>query len=174
VKLLAGAGVGYTIKNRFAIRTGFYTARKVYTAAKEDYKPSVQPPAPYLDRIDADCKVYEIPLNIAYNFGKSEKQNMFASAGLSSFIMKKETYDYVYLYPGSPVPYIHTKTVENEYKHYFSVLTISGGYQRKINKVLSFSAEPYVKLPLGGVGYGKVKLSSAGILFSANIKPFNR
>lgn len=173
VKLLAGAGVGYIIKNRVTIRTGFYTARKVYTAAKDEYKPSVQPPTTYLDRIDANCKVYEIPLNFAYNFGKSEKQNMFASAGLSSFIMKRETYDYIYLYPGNPVPYVHTKTIENEYKHYFSVLTISGGYQRKINKKLSLSAEPYIKLPLGGVGYGHVKLRSAGILFSASIKPFN-
>ena len=32
--------------------------------------------------------------------------------------------------------------------------------------------EPYVKLPLTGIGYGKVKLNSGGILFSIGIKPF--
>ena len=173
LKLLAGAGIGYSIKNKLTIRTGFYTATKVYTASKYDYKPTVPPPPTYLEKIDANCRVYEIPLSLAYNFGKSEKQNTFVSAGLSSFIMKKETYDYVYLYPSNPNPYIYTHKEDNKYKHYFSVLTLSGGYQRRINKVLSLSAEPYIKLPLGGVGYGKVKLKSAGILFSANIKPFN-
>jgi hypothetical protein len=174
IKLLGGAGIGYTIKDRVTIRTGFYTTHKVYTASKYDYKPSVPVMGyNYLDKIDANCNVYEIPLSLAYSFGKSEKENMFVSAGLSSFIMKKETYDYLFKYPGNPTLYTYTKTINNENKHYFSVLALSGGYQRRINKILSLSAEPYIKLPLGGVGYGKVKLNSAGILFSANIKPFN-
>lgn len=175
VKLLAGAGVGYTIKDRLTIRTGFYSVSKVYTANKSNYyPPGGIPPSPYLDKIDANCKVYEIPLNFSYNFSKSTKNSLFATAGLSSFIMKHEVYDYLYKYPGNPpTTYTYTKKIDNENKHYFSVLTLSGGYQRRINKVLSLSAEPYVKLPLAGVGYGKVKLNSAGILFSANIKPFN-
>jgi hypothetical protein len=84
--------------------------------------------------------------------------------------MKKEIYKYEYYYPNNPNPYYYTKTINNQNKHYFSVLTLSGGYQRRINKTLSFTAEPYVKLPLGGVGYGRVKLSSVGVLFSANIQ----
>jgi len=36
------------------------------------------------------------------------------------------------------------------------------------------TAEPYLKLPLGGVGYGKVKLNSTGILFSVSVKPFEQ
>jgi hypothetical protein len=34
-------------------------------------------------------------------------------------------------------------------------------------------AEPYIKLPLTGVGYGKVKLNSGGVLFSIGVNPFN-
>jgi hypothetical protein len=174
VELLAGAGLGYTFKNRWTIRTGFYTARKIYTASKYDYKPSGGAINPnYLDEIDADCKVYEIPLNLSYNFSKSTKHSLFATAGLSSFIMKKEEYKYLYTYPGNPpTTYTHTKTLNNENKHYFSVLTLSGGYQRKINKTFSIAAEPYIKLPLAGIGFGNVKLNSAGILFSVNITPF--
>lgn len=175
VRLLTGAGLGYTFWDRLTVRTGFYSASKIYEASPAEYKPTVPPQAiNYLKNISADCKVYEIPLSLAYNFGKSEKHKTFASIGLSSFIMKKETYDYLYEYPGSPNPitfnYIHT--VKNENKHYFSVLALSGGYQRRINRMLSVTAEPYFKLPLGGVGYGKVKLNSFGILFSLNISPF--
>jgi len=33
-------------------------------------------------------------------------------------------------------------------------------------------AEPYVKIPLTGVGQGKVQLNSGGIMFTAAFRPF--
>ncbi|MBL7745534.1 MAG: hypothetical protein JNN00_18835 [Chitinophagaceae bacterium] len=172
VKMVSGVGVGYTIKERWMIRTGFYSARKIYDAKPSDYKPSVPVLYPnYLKNIAADCKVYEIPLTLAYSFGRSAKGHPFASAGLSSIIMKEENYRYQYVYPGGTTyNYLHSES--NKYKHYFSVLSLSGGYQRRVSKIFSLTIEPYVKLPLAGVGYGKVKLSSAGILFSVNVSPF--
>jgi hypothetical protein len=126
----------------------------------------------YLSQIDADCKVYEIPLALSYNFGFSKKHNWFVSTGLSSYLMKKEKYKYEYTYP-SGARYSYTHTVNNENKHYFSILTLSGGYTKKIGNRLSLTAEPYVKIPLTGIGYGNVKLNSAGLLFSVSINPFN-
>jgi hypothetical protein len=171
-KLLVGASLGYTFKDRWTLRTGFYSGSKLYSASPGEYKP----PTPminvaYLKKIDADCKVYEIPLSLAYNFSRTQKHKFFAAAGLSSYIMKKETYVYEYKYPGAgPVYYPHT--VKNENKHFFSVLSLSAGYQRRINRTFSITAEPYFKLPLAGVGYGRIKLNSAGILFSLNVSPF--
>ena len=87
--------------------------------------------------------------------------------------MKKEIYDY-YFRPSYSSQYIfYTRTHENENKHYFSVLNISGGFNVNLNKTFTLRAEPYYKLALKGVGYGKVKLNSSGILVSALIKPFN-
>ena len=174
MKLLTGAGLGYTFNSKITIRTGFYSGRKIYTASPEAY----HAPAsfyiyyPYLEKIDADCKVYEIPLSISYNFGKKEKRNWFVSAGLSSYLMKKETYNYFYKYTATGSTLNRKWTIDNENKHYFSTLTLSGGYQRNISKSISVMLEPYVKLPLSGVGYGKVKLNSGGVLFSIGIKPF--
>jgi hypothetical protein len=175
-QLLVGAGVGYTFNNKWTIRTGFYTARKVYSANKEQYKPDGGlPNYRYLDNIDADCDVYEIPVNVSYNLSRSNRQSFFVTTGLSSLIMKKEVYRYLYKYPGNPPPtYTYTKTINNENKHYFSVLTLSAGYGRRLNNTFAISAEPYVKLPLTGIGYGNVKLNSAGILFSVNITPFKK
>ena len=172
-KLLAGAGLGYTFKDRFTIRTGFYASSKVYSAAESEY----HAPAifyvyyPYLEKVEADCKVYEIPLSFSYHFNKSTRQNWLVSAGLSSYIMKKETYNYYYkTAPSGPI--ITRKwSPSDKNKHYFSVLTLSGGYQRNISKSVSLMVEPYLKLPLKGVGYGKVKLNSSGVLFTIGIKP---
>jgi hypothetical protein len=117
--------------------------------------------------------VYEIPVSVSYNFGNSKKQNWFVSTGLSSYLMKSESYDYFYKYTYTG-PTLNKKwTIEDENKHYFSVLTLSGGYQRSLSKHLSILVEPYIKLPFSGVGYGKVKLNSAGLLFSIGFKPFS-
>jgi hypothetical protein len=173
LKLVGGLGLGYTFRDRWTIRSGFYSASKVYTADKEEYKPDV-PPAnyPYLNAIDANCRVYEIPLSLSYNFGRSIKNSWFASTGLSSYIMKKEAYVYNYKYPNGST-YTYNKTLINENKHYFSVLDLSGGFQHQFSKTFSLTAEPYVKIPLAGVGFGNVKLNSAGVLFSLNMNLAN-
>jgi hypothetical protein len=85
--------------------------------------------------------------------------------------MKNERYDYNYKTPAG-YTYKYSKEASNENKHYFSVLTLSGGYQYMFNKRVSLQAEPYVKLPLIGIGLGKIDLNSAGILFSLTVKPF--
>ncbi len=174
-KLLSGIGLGYTYKDRLTIRSGFYTANKVYTATPADYHPSnanFYYYYPNLQKIDADCKVYEIPISLSYNFGRSRKQNWFASSGVSSYLMKRETYKYFYKRSPSEPTISRQRTLSGVNKHYFAVMTVSGGYQRHLNKAMTLTVEPYLKLPLKGVGYGKVKLNSSGVLFTVGIKPF--
>ena len=174
VRVAYGAGIGYQISKKFSIRTGFYAASKVYTAAPEDYDPpyNLGTYYPNLKHIDANCKVYEIPITVDYKISSNKKQSWFVSAGLSSLFMKEETYDYYFKPNSSPTYITYTKTISNQNKHYFSVLNLSGGYTRVLNKNISLQAEPYVKLSMTGVGYGKVDLNSGGVLFSAIIKPF--
>lgn len=173
-KLVVGGGIGYSFRNKITIRTGFYSGRKIYSASPDAYHPpaSFYSYYPYLEKVDANCKVYEIPLSISYNFSGSSKHSFFASAGISSYIMKNEEYNYFYkYYPTGPT--LNSKwAIKNENKHFFSGLTLSGGYHRNISKHVSFTAEPYIKLPLSGLGYGKVKLNSGGVLFSVGINPF--
>ncbi len=169
--IMYGAGLSYTFaKQRLTVRTGFYASKKIYDAAPEQYhNPGGN--YPYLYNVAAECKVYEIPLSVSYHFGQRNKHGWFGSAGLSSFLMKTEDYYYQYKTPSGQY-YEYPWKVKNQNKHYFSVLTLSGGYTYKLSKRISLQAEPYVKIPLGGVGFGKVKLNSGGILFTATIRPF--
>ena len=63
-------------------------------------------------------------------------------------------------------------TIQNQNQHWFSILTLSGGYQYKISNRFSIMAEPYIEMPLSGIGFGKINLNSSGLLFTAVIKPF--
>jgi len=174
VKLAYGAGIGYQISKRFSVRTGFYAGRKVYTADPGDYHPpnNFWGYYPNLENIEANCKVYDIPITVDYKISSNKKQSWFASVGISSLLMKEEKYDYYFKPNYSPTYITYTKTINNQNKHYFSVLNLSGGYTRVLNKNINLQAEPYLKIALDGVGYGKVKLNSGGVLFSAVIRPF--
>jgi hypothetical protein len=170
-----GAGLSYDLSRRFTLRAGFYVDKKIYSVGKNDYysQPGNVVNYNYLQSIDGDCKVYEIPLVVNFNFGNTKKHSWFAAVGLSSYLMKKESYVYYYKYPSGNT-YEKSWSISNKNKYYFSVLNLSAGYEYTINKRISLMAEPYVKLPFSGVGAGKIKLNSAGILFTATIKPFKK
>jgi len=166
-----GAGLSYSFAKRFTARAGFYVSRKIYSAKPDQYTGGTV--YPYLDMVDANCKIYEIPVGLTYDIIKKKNYNLFGGIGISSYLMKTEDYDYNYKMP-SGQNYTYKAAVKDENKHYFSVLTLSAGYQYRISKRVSVQAEPYMKLPLAGVGIGKIKLNSAGILFTATVKPFSK
>lgn len=170
--LTYGAGLSYDFAKRFTARAGFYVTKKIYQASPDEYH-TPGGNYPNLTGVDANCKVYEIPVSISYNFGQRNKHNWFGNAGLSSFIMKKEDYTYNYKSPAGQT-YTYYQELSNKNKHYFAVLTLSGGYKYQFTNRLSMQAEPYAKIPLGGVGQGKIKLSSAGVLFTVTYKPFKK
>ena len=170
VTMTYGAGLSYNIKNRLTVRAGFYASKKIYSASPDQYH-TPGGNYPYLAAVDANCKVYEIPVSIAYNFAQRKKHNWFGNVGLSSFIMKKEDYTYNYKTPAGQ-SYNYYAEVNNQNKHYFAVLTLSAGYHYELSKRISFQAEPYVKLPLAGIGLGKINLNSSGLLFTVTVKPF--
>ena len=173
-RMVTGLGLSYTIREKFTISSGFYSARKIYSAGPSDYKapPEFYQAYPFLEKVDANCRVYEIPVSLAYNFGKRKSQHWFVSAGLSTFLMNEEGYTYFYKYTPTGNTFTNNWKVKNENSHFFSVGTFSAGYRKQVGKRISLSAEPYLKIPFAGVGYGKVKLNSGGVLFSMGIKLF--
>lgn len=168
--LTYGAGLSYDLTKRFTARAGFYVSKKIYQATPGQYHNSIYR---NLTSVDANCKVFEIPISLIYNFGLRNKHNWFGAVGLYSFIMKKE--DYVYNYKtATGQTYTYNNSISNENKHFLSVLNLSGGYKYQFSGRFSLQAEPYLQVPLSGVGLGKIKLNSAGVLFTATYKPFKK
>jgi hypothetical protein len=78
--------------------------------------------------------------------------------------MLREDYKYIYdSYDPNLRDGWHGK---NENKHFFKVINLSAGYERKLNQRFSLQAEPFIKLPTTGVGYGRIKLLSTGLFMS--------
>jgi hypothetical protein len=112
--------------------------------------------------------VIDIPVNIRYALVVKQPYTIYVSAGLSSYLMLSEKYNYVYDVDDT---YLRKSwEVTNENKHYFKVYNLSVGYERKVGKRFTAGAEPFVKIPGAGVGFGKIHLWTAGLFFSANYK----
>lgn len=167
-----GLGLSYVIAPAFTLRAGFYADKKIYSVVPDDYKATNGTGNyEYLQNIDANCLVYSIPINVNYNFKKIKNHNWFLSTGLSSYLMKRETYKYYYKYPSGQT---NTKnwTIHNQNQNFLSMLNLSGGYQYYFNNRISVMGEPYLNLPLSGVGAGKVRLKSGGILLTVTVNAF--
>ncbi len=113
--------------------------------------------------------MFDIPLNVRYDFSVNKKQRWFASAGASTYIMTGEYYGYDYTYNGNRVQ--AARAIRDSTSTYaFSILNLSAGFERALNKRFSLQVEPYFKIPMKGLGYGKLDLTSYGIYFSVKYR----
>ena len=170
-----GAQVSFNLSKRWSLNTGFIYTKKNYSAKGEDFHPPKHYWTNYvtLNSLDGNCVMWDIPLNVRYNITTKPSNTWFVSTGLSSYIMRKQAYTYDYMYLGSPTSRDwETNSQENEW---FKILNLSAGYERTLNKSWSIQAEPFVKVPLSGVGFGSMDMSSYGILVGIKYKPvFNK
>jgi hypothetical protein len=168
-----GAGIGYQLSKKMSVQTGFYAGTKKYLAGPGDYKAKA---GSYWNmvqivKVNAACLVYDIPVTVRYNFLQKAGINYFATAGLSSYIMKKEDYDYYYIRNNMPHESAYSYTGN---KSAFSVLNFSAGIEKKLSPSFSLQLEPMLSIPLSGVGDGQVKLFNAALQFSIKYQPIKK
>ncbi len=75
--------------------------------------------------------------------------------------MKKE--DYTFVIDSYGGPYEYSRSVRNENNEWFKVLNLSAGVSRRLSDRLFLEAEPFVKLPVSGIGDGKLNVNTLGL-----------
>ena len=166
-----GVGANYKISKTISASTGIYYSQKQYTSDKASYKTEEKPFATwasYSRKIQADCKVIDIPLNLNLLVKSGPEINLLASAGLSSYFMISERYNFIYNptpnYPSSG----RTYRINNSNRHVLSVINLAIGLEKPLTKQSSIIIQPYAKLPLTGIGQGETDLRSFGLGFQLN------
>lgn len=166
-----GAGLGYRFNKRISLQTGFYAGAKKYVAGPGDYnvKPGSYLSTVKIIKVDANCMVYEVPVTLLYNWLIKPKTNYYASVGVSSYIMKKEKYNYTFErnYTQYTYPYDYTKN-----SHLFASLQLSLGMEKQIARKLFIQVAPTVSLPLQGVGEGSVNIFTTRLHVGLKYLPF--
>jgi hypothetical protein len=156
----------YHFNSRWSVQTGVLYTKKNYKLNGSDYNPPKHYWTQYVDlqTVEGYCRMWEVPVLARYTFPSGSSRHFFVSTGLSSYFMKKESYDYYYMQNNTP--YDRQWTNNTHLIHWFSILHLSAGVEKQLNRHLALEMQPYAKLPLGGVGFGAIRLSSFGINFS--------
>lgn len=164
-----GIGISYTINQKLSITSGLGIAKKIYNADSADYNKTMYLPwYSRLNNIKANCSVIEVPLNVQYILFTKNKSSWIAAAGVSNYFMKSE--EYIYEYTQYGVSKTATYSYSNRNNHLLSILNIAIAYRKAINQQLSWQISPYAKIPLTGIGEGKVQLSSLGVQGSIHFR----
>lgn len=160
----AGLMLGYRANNRWQVEAGALWEKKRYYSRGEYFDKSGL--GQYWNDIsiysvNGNCNMITIPVDVHYNFTRGRNSRWFFSAGVSSYLMNREYYDYTYAYSGS----VHTKgyTYRENSRTWLATVNVGAGYERQIGKSMQLRAAPYFRAPASGIGKGKLSLNSAGI-----------
>ncbi|MEX2585026.1 MAG: outer membrane beta-barrel protein [Balneolaceae bacterium] len=163
----AGITVGYRIGERFSVQAGVIPSRIHYAADSESHNAPVYGYGGLVpDKITAACLMLDIPIQIRFDVLEFTNARIFASAGLSSYIMLTERYQFRSA-GGAGVQEWEDRTGS---QHWFSNAALSAGYELDVHPNWSLRVEPFLRLPLQDVGWGNVRLYSMGSFFSLSYR----
>lgn len=159
-----GMLLGYQLNKKWSVETGAFLQKKYYYSDGKYLNTSkiYLPPNTTIEDASGNCEMIEVPLAVKYNFSVHKDAAWFATLGVSSYIMKQEDYTYNYYY-GTFGPVPHQKKYKNSSTDLFSAMSISAGYIHRLGNFADVRIEPYLKLPVYGIGIGELPFLSTGL-----------
>jgi hypothetical protein len=160
-----GLLAGYAFNGRWSVESGLRFSRKNYYSDgdyfKMDNADSSMPSDMEVLSVEGASNVMEVPLRVIYNFAPKERGGYFATAGLNSFILTKESNEYLTLRNGTAG---NMTAVYNDVHRYFAAaLELGGGFEYSLKKRQKLRIETYLQFALKGIGVGNLPVSGAGI-----------
>ena len=157
-----GLMVTFDIAKNWSLSAGGIYAKKLYETGFNNYNPTKNIWGEYYPKsVNADCRILDIPLNINYKLFIAKNTTISIGSGISSYIMLRE--DYRFSYAENDITNPLSYHVVNENKHWLSVLNFQANFEQRLNSRLSIGLQPYMKIPLGNIGFAGVKLQSLGM-----------
>jgi hypothetical protein len=159
----------YPVSKKLSISTGALYARKLY-----DYGGNATTLYGQADgrwALNADCFVIDVPINVNYQVLHKKNYSVTLNSGLSSYIMLKEKYKYTST-DQTGIPQITRLELNNQNQHPLGIVNLSVSVERQVSDRVSIGVQPFLKLPLTGIGYYNYNLRSRGVAVSLSIKPF--
>lgn len=160
-----GLIAGYELNKKWSVEAAaFMTEKTYYTHGRYLHSDEVYRPSDAeITDVTGTCRMIDLSLGARYTFVSGPRSAWFATAGVSSYFMKKEDYSFTYYYPVTGYVYVHEATYKNESRNILSIANLSVGYSHRLGGLGQFRIEPYLKIPLRGVGFGELPMLSAGV-----------
>jgi hypothetical protein len=154
--------LGLQINKKTAIETSVQVSQKKYYSDGRYFKPKAgsMPVNMTVSSLQSTSTIIEIPVSVKYNFSK-KKNTLYGKAGVSSYIMTKESNKYQAVVSGQQQEV--NSTYKTNHGYLASDIRISAGYQHTAGKKLNIRVEPYIQVPLKGIGIGALPVTTTGL-----------
>lgn len=162
--LSGGIMAGYQLTKKWGFETGLLLDRKLYYSAGKYFNKSavnLSGPDESIVSVDGDGTLFEIPVAVRFSFAGNKNHHLFASAGMSSYFIQKEKY-HLFVEHSNGIRR-HQDDDDDDFTNIFSVAQASIGYDLKLSERNFLRIEPYIKIPLSGIGKGSLPLTSNGV-----------
>ena len=160
-----GLLAGYQLNNKLSIESGLLFEKKYYFSDGKYFDMSKagtgMPAGMKVLSLEGSCAIFEIPLKLKFDFARNNHTRFFATTGISTYIITNEYNKYRTLISGTQQDV--TGNYNNTSNYFAATIHISGGYQRKIGKLVSLRIEPFLQIPIRGLGIGSLPILSTGI-----------
>lgn len=160
----AGIRLGFNLTANWAIETGLmYTQKFYYSSGKYFNMKNTDPAMQQMEllSIKGVSNVLQLPLKAMYRYPVNKKEAIFTSVGVSSYFFTKEKNNYQVFLNGATQ---NITVIYKEPRRYVAaVLDISAGYQYKMKNRKLLRIEPFMQIPIKGIGIGRMPVTSAGL-----------
>jgi hypothetical protein len=162
IKFEIGAIFGYRFSRFLSVESGISMVKKYYSTRGEYFSMDEMGgmPGAEMMEVKGSSKVIRIPLHIRTDIIFQPTYRLFSSFGVSSYILTEENNQYEIMMNGSEEKMFGSYSRN---KNYFAATAdVSFGYERQLgNNQIKF--QPYLQIPVKGIGVGKLPIKSAGI-----------
>lgn len=160
-----GLIAGYKLNSKASLETGLLLNKKNYFSDGKyfsmDKIGASMPAGMEVMSLEGSSSFLKIPVKLKYDVLHKKNATVFSSAGVSSYIIINEKNNYLTLLNGSEQQM--TGSYKNATRYFAATVDISAGCENKIGKFTSMRIEPYLQLPLKGMGVGSMPVMSAGL-----------
>lgn len=169
-----GAIAGYRLNNKISVEGGLIYSKEKYYSDGKYFDPAktgtVMATGMKIVSLQGESSVIEIPVKIKYDLLRKGQSGWFVSGGVSSSVLLNENNDYATLLFGSPQ---NMEATYHQKKGYFiSAVNISTGYEFKAFNNSSIRVEPFVQIPIKGIGVGAMPVFNTGLNFVITLPGF--
>ncbi|CAN5397634.1 hypothetical protein BH11BAC3_BH11BAC3_00580 [soil metagenome] len=163
--LSAGVLVGFRVNKKISLESGLLWNNKKYTSQGKNFNmkkvAASMPSGMVINNLSSNSSLLEIPLKIKYDVYNKNNSTLFFTGGVSAYIMTKEENNYNVTLNGSDQQM--TGVYKKNSYELPAVINISIGYQKNVSKNFDIRLEPFLKIPIQGIGVGNLPVTSAGL-----------
>ena len=160
-----GVITGYRFNSALSIETGLLLAKKFYWTRGKYFSTeemrSTMPAGTELIEVHGSSKVLEIPLHLRYDLSIKHNHRLFATAGFSSYILTEENNQYYTMLNG--IQGKLNTSYKKDRRYFAAAIDLGLGYEKDLGKKSHIRFEPYLQLPVKGIGIGHLPVKSAGL-----------